>query len=87
MASAADEDSVRSEWNTFLRDYGRMKFDEHFGVEGLSEILTAGSFNEAVDVAWERARPKLQEEVGREMERVAGIIVALGGICPANSPE
>jgi len=73
VASAADEDSVRSEWNTFLRDYGRMKFDEHFGVEGLAEILTAGSFKEAVDVAWERARPKLQEEVGREMERLTGL--------------
>ena len=73
VASAADEDSVRSEWNTFLRDYGRMKFDEHFGVEGLAEILTAGSFKDVVDVAWEKARPKLQEEVGREMERLTGL--------------
>ncbi len=73
VATTADEASVRSGWNTLLRDYARMKFDERLGVEGLAEILTAGSFKQAVDTALEQARPKLQERVEREMERVTGL--------------
>jgi len=73
VASAADENSVRSEWNTLLRDYARTKLSERFGSEGLIEILTAGSFQEALDVTAERARSKLQEDIGREMERRTGL--------------
>jgi hypothetical protein len=73
VASAADENAVRSEWNTLLRDYAAIKIDERLGVEGLGEILTAGSFREAVNAAAEQVRPRLQEEVGKEMERLTGL--------------